>query len=244
MTQRIRFALAGLATALLAAGAGHAQAADAGGASKPRSKADSDVPTWYADALAHSESGLNITRFWSKGALMRAETVVGGHKIVTIVNGTMYYAFDTTGMNGVAIHRSPRAIAQDSPTRRPFGREAVNLLGQGAEKVGEEMLLGRPCELLRVTDRIGRREVWVTLDEPRLPLRIQVYHRKRARTQNTDYINWLSGIRIADAFFQPDSQVDFERYELEEYVTLSTTTGPIGSVPVLYADLLHGGRGD
>ena len=43
--------------------------------------------TWYAQALAHSEIGLNVTHFWSKGPLLRAETVVVGRRVVTIVNG-------------------------------------------------------------------------------------------------------------------------------------------------------------
>jgi hypothetical protein len=82
----------------------------------------------------------------------------------------------------------------------------------------------------------------VTRDERRLPLRIEVYDRRLARVQYTDFINWMSGLPIADAFFDPDPQVKLERYELEEYLRLTATRGPVGSVPVLYADLLHGIR--
>ena len=59
--------------------------------------------TWYAQALAYADVGINVTHFWSKGPLLRAETVVAGRRIVTIVNRDMYYAYDGLGRSGLAI---------------------------------------------------------------------------------------------------------------------------------------------
>ena len=51
-----------------------------------------------------------MTHFWSRGAAMRAETVVAGHRIVTIVKGEYYYAYDAIAKNGVQIRRTPAAV--------------------------------------------------------------------------------------------------------------------------------------
>ena len=73
-------------------------------------------PTWYAQALTRGDAGLNVTHFWSKGAKLRAETVVSGHKVVTIVHGEWYWAYDGLTLDGVAIRRDPRAVALDDAT--------------------------------------------------------------------------------------------------------------------------------
>jgi len=218
-------ALAGLLLAALAA------AARAGDASEP---------TWYATAVAHGDAGMNVTNFWSKGAKLRAETVIEGHRIVTIVNGRNYYAYDSLGAEGVAIVRAPKAIEQDDPKTRPFGREAVKLVEQGAERVREERIMGRLCEVYRVTDRQGRREVWVTKGEPHLPVRLSIFRRGLGVTQYTDYLNWRRGLEMPDAFFEPEDGVTLQRMDLETYVSRTLEKGPVGPVPVLYADLLHG----
>jgi hypothetical protein len=225
------FAAAGLA---LAAAAGDESRPDAGA---PEQR--SGPPTWYAQALARGDAGLNVTHFWSKGPLLRAETVVSGHKIVTIVNGEWYYAFDGLLERGMAIRRDDSAIARDAPGRRPFGNEYEILIEQGAEKVGEDTLLGRPSGIFRVTDEHGRRELWVTLDDARLPLRIEIFERSTGRKRYTDYINWRSSLFIPDAFFEPAPGVELERIDFEEYVRRSVETGPVGPVPVLYSNLLH-----
>src|SRR4029450_3514507 len=69
-------------------------------------KKPSGPPTWYAQALARGDAGLNVTHLWSKGASLRAETVVAGHKIVTIVHGDRYYAYD--GLTGEGVPNRPR----------------------------------------------------------------------------------------------------------------------------------------
>src|SRR5436309_3679663 len=103
----------------------------------------SGPPTWYAQALTRGEAGLNVTHFWSKGAMLRSETVVAGHKIVTIVRGERYYAYDGLTGEGLSIRREPATAAADRPDQRPFAREYDILIGQGAELVREETLLGR-----------------------------------------------------------------------------------------------------
>ena len=105
------------------------------------------LPTWYAQALATTEIGINVTHFWSKGPKLRAETVILGRRIVTIVNGDSYIAYDVLLRRGIIIGRSAAAIARDAPDRRPFGRELEQILGQGGEKVGDRRK-GR-IELLR-----------------------------------------------------------------------------------------------
>ncbi len=201
------------------------------------------VPTWYTQALAHSETaGLNVTYFWSKGPNLRAETVVSGHPVVTIVAGNTYYAYDALLREGVAIERAPEAIAQDGPERRPFGRELEILRQQGAEKVRQDRLLGADCDVWRVTDNHGKRELWVTRTTPSLPVRLEIYSRRTASTRTTDYLNWLSGLPIPDAFFAPAQDVKLARFSFEDYLEVTVNQGPVGPVPVLYADLLHGGR--
>lgn len=197
------------------------------------------VPTWYAQALARGAGGLNVTHFWSKGPWLRAETVVAGHKVVNIVKGPWYYTYDGLTKQGLAIRRDPKAEAQDSPSRRPFGREFEILTKQGAEQVSEEEALGRQVGVYRVTDMRGQREVWVTLDDQKLPLRLEIYDRKAQARRYTDYVNWQSAMAIPDGFFEPEPDVQLERLELEQYIKRTLEEGPVGAVPVLYADLLH-----
>jgi hypothetical protein len=213
---------------------------------KPKESARAEKPgentdhTWYAQALARGAAGLNVTHFWSKGPWLRAETVVGGHKVVNIVKGDWYYAYDGLTKRGLAIRRDPKAEAQDSPERRPFGREYEILLKQGAEQVGQDNAFGRPVGIYRVTDLRGKREVWVTQDEKKLPLRLEIYDRQTTGTRITDYVNWQSALPIPDSFFEPEPGVQIEKLELEQYIKRSIEEGPVGAVPVLYADLLHG----
>src|SRR5262245_530429 len=98
-------------------------------------KKPSGPPTWHAQTLTRGEAGLNVTHFWSKGAMLRAETVVAGHKIVTIVRGDRYYAYDGLTGSGLAIRREPATVAADRADVRPFAREYEILTHQGAELV-------------------------------------------------------------------------------------------------------------
>ena len=242
-----RTALAALALIALAAaaraeekGAPAAPPAREEAAASASEPASNGVPTWYAQALARGAGGLNVTHFWSKGPWLRAETVIAGHKVVNIVKGSWYYTYDGLTKRGLAIRRDPKAEAADSPTRRPFGREYEILIGQGAEQIGEQDALGRKVGVYRVTDMRGQREVWVTLDEQKLPLRLEIYDRKSQGRRFTDYVNWQSALIIPDVFFDPEPDVQLERLDLEQYIRRSVEEGPVGAVPVLYADLLHG----
>jgi hypothetical protein len=224
------------ALALTALGAAAARAEDPAPAARP----PAGPPTWFSQAISHSDAGLNVSYFWSKGSRLRAETVIAGRRVTTLVTGDTYYAYDAVSQNGVAIGRNPKAIAADARGERPFGREFEKLVSQGAERVREEEIMGRECEVYRLTDQLGRRELWVTKDELRLPVRVVVYRRDTQKTTATDFINWLTGLSIADSFFQPESSVAFERIDFETYVKRSSTGEPIGPVPVLYTDLLVG----
>ncbi len=163
---------------------------------------------------------------------------------MNIVKGPWYYAYDGLTRKGLAIRRDPKAEAQDSPTRRPFGREYEILTNQGAELVREEEVLGRKAGVYRVTDSRGRRETWVTQDPTRLTLRLEIYDRQAQARRYTDYVNWQSALIIPDAFFDVEPDVQIERLELEQYIKRTLNEGPVGAVPVLYADLLHAKHDD
>lgn len=246
MRARLRIAACLLGGALaLQAGAAPAAEGQAAGRGAKAAPAKTDgkgqpkpLHTWYAQVLTRGAGGLNVTHFWSKGPKLRAETVVAGHRVITIVSGEWYYAYDGLQNEGVAIKRDPQVVALDRPDRRPFGDELEILLAQGAEKVKEEDVMGRHAGLYQVTDDLGRRQLWVTLDPQKLPLHLEIYDRQTAERQYIDYLNWQSELPIPDAFFQPEANVHFDRMTFEEYARQSSLKGPVGPVPVLYKKLL------
>lgn len=220
--------------------AGLAVAQETGGA-EPAQALPLEVPnTWYAQALAYSDVGINVTHFWSKDQKLRAETVIAGRRIVTIVSGNFYYAYDATGNNGIAVGRSEVALRQDASRKRPFGNEVDAVVRQGAEPVGVEQLGGREVEVFRVTDGLGRRQVWATRDELRLPLRIEIYRRSNRSKLRTDFLSWQRGLPLSEEFFSPPSGLVLVRLSYDEYIAKQAERKPFGPVPVLYGDLLHG----
>ena len=206
----------------------------------PPPKPAPGTSTWFVQTLSHSDAGLNVAYFWSKGAKLRTETVIAGRRVTTIVSGNTYYAYDAVAQVGVAVGRSPKAIAQDARGERPFGREFENLVAMGAEPVRDDKVMGRECEVFRLTDAVGRRELCVTKDKHRLPVRVTVYRRDTQSTTTTDFVNWLTGLAIADTFFEAESTVAMERFDLDTYTKRTATGEPVGPVPVLYTDLLVG----
>ena len=50
----------------------------------------------------------------------------------------------------------------------------------------------------------------------------------------------VGGLPIGDAFFRPDSGIEIALLTYQEYVDKQAAREPIGPVPVLYGDLLHG----
>jgi outer membrane lipoprotein-sorting protein len=224
MTWRVVIRGAGaVLAAALAAGSAHA--GDEGGGAPE---------TWFARMLARNGSQLNVTYFWSKGPMMRAESVIAGQLIVTIVNGDTYYTYSPSGGGGLAVARAPEAIAADADNVRPFGREVEVLMQQGAEKVGEETLRGRPCDVYRVSDATGRRTVWVTQGEPSVTSRIEIFQRATGTTQYLDYDQWVRGIPLADGFFEPHGGLRLKRYELDEYLLEATRDGTLGAIQFLH----------
>jgi hypothetical protein len=185
------------------------------------------------------ETPLRVEHFWSKGRRLRVHTVLAGHPVVTIVNGDRYYVLDELTGTGVAIRRNPAARRADAGGARPFGNDAERILREGGEKVRSERLAGTSCDVYRITDAKGRREVWVTQEEPRLPVRVEIFERISGRSGRHDYLDWSRDVPMPDAFFEPDPRFTIESLEYEEYLT-KATEGPVGPAPVFYSDLLHG----
>ena len=204
---------------------------------------EDDEPTvnsWYAQTVARSSAGLNVNYFWSLGTKFRAETVVAGHKVVTIVSGDTYYAYNAVLMHGIAVRRTAAAIAADTSKRRPFGNEAEVLLGQGAEKTREEVLYNIPSDVYQISNDAGRQVLWVTQDSRRLPIRVEIYERRTGSTSYKEYFDWQIGIRIAEEFFDPEPAVKLKHFTFDEYVKNSDDQEVMGLAPILYEDLLLG----
>lgn len=216
-----------------------AQAADE---KKKDAKAPAKGPaSWYAQRITHGDTGVAVENYWSKGRKLRAEIVVQGASVHTIVAGEFYVIVDMTNQTGVRIRRSPKALALDAkkPNERPFGGEGEDLRAKGAEVVRSDNLGGRPCRVLRLTDDVGKREVWVSDDKKQLPLRIEFWARESGIHTTTDYLDWISDLALADSFFEPDPRIPLETVEYEDYLK-RVGSGPVGPAPVLFAPLLHG----
>jgi hypothetical protein len=196
--------------------------------------------SWYAQTFARSDSGVNVTNMWSSKSQFRAETVTRGHKLVTIVRGDTYYVYDELTMTGIAIRRAPAAIAADSRNPRPFGNEAPILVEEGGEKIREETIVGQRADVYQITDGDGRRMVWVTQDDRRLPIRVEVFGRKSGSTRYKEYVDWVVGLPLTDAFFEPAPGVQLERFEFDEYIAKTIERDPVVAIPILYGELLHG----
>jgi len=229
-----RLAAALLGLALVALGNAAIAAEKNAGDEKPA------IASWYAETVSHSDSGMNVTHLWSLDSRFRAETVIRGLELVTIVSGDTYYTYDATTMTGIAIRRAPAAIAEDKRAPRPFGNELDLLIRDGGEKVREETVAGRGADLYRVTDDNGARNVWVTQDDRRLPIRVEVFNRKSGSKRYKEYIDWAAGLPLADAFFVPDPRVSLQRFELDEYVAKVLAKDPATAIPILYGELLNG----
>ena len=230
--------------ALVAALLCFATIAHAADEKKKKAAAEDDAKppsSWYAERLTHGDAGVAVEHFWSKGRKLRAEIVVQGAAVQTLVSGEFYTIVDATNLRGVRIRRSPEALALDKkkPTERPFGREGEELLAAGAEVVRSDNLGDRPCRVLRLTNEQGKREVWVTDDKKKMPLRIEFFGRDSGIHTTTDYIDWISDIPLPDSYFEPDPRATLETVEYADYLERSGK-GPVGPAPVLFSPLLHG----
>ena len=197
--------------------------------------------TWHATAFFSSKSQYRIIHYWSAGSSMRAESVIGGHPITTIVRDDRYVAIDRLTGKALDIERAKRASEEDKGRLRPFGIELDELRRAGAEKVEETRMSGVPVEVWRLTDKASRRTVWVTKAEPRVPLRAETFVRGSSDTITFEYSNWVFDLDIPEEFFETPSDLDVERLDYDEYEEKSAK-GPVGPAPILYPDMLHGGK--
>jgi outer membrane lipoprotein-sorting protein len=238
MTKRPRIALALLAAllflaALSASGDEPVESAeDTSSAAPPRD-------TWHATTYVKSSMGLHVIHYWSKRSWMRAQTTLDGHPVVTIVRDGDYIGFDALTGRGVRVRRAPEAVKEDRDRTRPFGNDLAELIAQGADKVEESERSGRAVEIWQKTDGAGRRKLWVTSDEPRLPMRLEVFVRAGSETITTDYADWTKGLKIPDSFFEAPSNVTLETLDYPAYMEASAVRR-VG--PVLYPELLHGSK--
>jgi hypothetical protein len=195
--------------------------------------------TWYAHRITQGDTPLIVEYLWSKGPKQRAEVVIGGLPIVTLVNGERYMIIDRLTNTGVSIQRSPAAIREDGTRSRPFGNEGKELREAGAEKVSTDTIAGRKCDRYRLTNREGRKEVCVTLDEKRLPLQLKVWQRSTGKEAVKHYVDWTSALPLPDEFFEPDPAVTLEHLSYDDYLRRASDE-PIGPAPPLFGHLLHG----
>jgi hypothetical protein len=201
--------------------------------------------SWHAERLTTGAGAPRVERLWSKGAAMRAELVLGGHLVITYVKGDRYVVVDGLTGKGTSIQRNPKAIAEDAKRGRPFGSEQELLIAMGAEKVKTEGAGDGACDLYRITDQAGRREVCVTTDGEKLPLVVRGWDRKSGAESETRYIGWskdLEGknVAIADSFFTPDPRIALESFTFEAFMAKAQAGENAAVAPILYPDLLVG----
>lgn len=199
------------------------------------------LDTWYASRMTMGGAPVLVEYFWSMGHRMRAQSVVGGRPLLTLVNEKRYIIIDGMARTGISIERSPIAIRQDADRGRPFGNEAERMIAGGAEMVGTTVVAGQDAERYRVTDAAGRREVWVTKDELRVPIQVMRRDRRSGTEIHSQYLDWNHGVALPDAFFEPPPDVTLESYTYDAYIEASQK-GAVGPAPPFYADLLHGVR--
>jgi hypothetical protein len=194
---------------------------------------------WHVQRVAEGPTGVSITYFWSKGRSMRAVTVVQGRPILTLIYRDWYYVIDEVSGTGLAVQRSTQALQEDAAGGRPFAQEAELIIAQGAELVRTEKLGPTTTEVWRLTDRTGRREVWMPAGGERIPLRAVIFDRAVAEEHTVRYLGWTRNLELRDDFFRPDPRIQLERLTYAEYLK-RTAAGPVGPAPVLYNTLLHG----
>ncbi len=209
--------------------------------SEPEQESSSDFSNWYVSAILSGRDGYRVTHYWSRGSTVRAQTLVGIHPVITIVRGDRYWAYDELGKEGIEIKRSPLALAEAAKGMRPFANDLKDLIRANGEKVETGLLSGVPAETWRVTNEAGRRTVWVTVGEPRVPLRVENFNRETGDSATLNYSNWASGFDLPASAFEPPADVRFEKYEYDEYLEKSLK-GFVGPVPIFHPKLLHGPR--
>ena len=153
-----------------------------------------------------------IIQYWALGSRLRAEAVVRGQNVVTVVNGEFYYAWNALTNSGYRIRRPPEAIAADADRSRPFALQLEQILAEGGEKIRDETIEGIEVEVYRVTDEKGRRTLQVQKGPGQIPIRLEAYDRTTGGEWRLDWINWIAGVMIPESFFEPPSEVKFEEF--------------------------------
>lgn len=195
--------------------------------------------TWYAEKYAAGDAPVRVEHLWSRGSLFRSDAVVAGHTITTIIKGDQYIIIDQLLGTGVSITRAPEAAADQAAYPRPFGNELESLIEAGGEFIKVEDFGGNQCDLYRLTDSQGRREVCATKDEPKLPVLLRVWLRQSQRRIEARYLNWSYSMAIPEAFFDPDPRIALTKISYEEYVDRAAKDLVLPAPP-LYRELLHG----
>ncbi len=195
--------------------------------------------SWFAEKYAAGDVPVRVEYLWSKGPLFRSEAIIAGHPIVTIVRGDQYIIIDRLTRKGVSIQRSARAIAEQKGSERPFGNELTSLLAAGGEFVGTQDFAGKRCDLYRLTNGEGRREVCATQDEAKLPVLLRVWMRKSKRQVEGRYVNWVNTLDIPDSYFEPDPRIPLRPISYQQYLEHAHLDLELPAPP-LYRDLLHG----
>lgn len=200
----------------------------------------SDPPgSYYSMTLGRSSFDLIVANYWSLGPLLRSQTIIAGHLIVTLVDEKYYYTYDAVTRKGYRIGRSKSAIARDKTRLRPFALDYTDLIAEGGEKVREESLNGIQVDVYRVTDQQGRRTLWVTQNSLKFPVKLETYDRKTARTSVLDWVQWIPGIDLEKDFFEPPPKLDLRRFDDYSEFREALKEGPISPSPPLFHHLLH-----
>ena len=197
--------------------------------------------TWHATVFFSSGGSYRIIHYWSDGPTMRAETLIGGHPITTIIRADRYSAYDRLTGKALDVERSPAAVQADHGRIRPFAIELDELKRAGGEKIEETTMSGVPVDVWRLTDDRGRRTVWVSKSEPYVPIRAETFVRGSSQTLTFDYSNWGFDLEMPASFFALPSDAVVERYGYAAFEK-KTAKEPLGPAPILYPDLLHGGK--
>lgn len=196
--------------------------------------------TWYAQRISGGDTPFRVEHFWSKGRMVRMETVIRAQPFVTYVEGEYYTVVDPVARKGLAIRRNASAIKidRDRSGERPFATDATRLIEAGAEKVGSEKVAGRMCNHYRATNKLARSEAWVTDDKYQIPLRVVRFDRTTNATFREDFLDWARELKLPDAFFKPEAGIAIERIEYKAYLERDRASATL--MPVLLEDLLHG----
>jgi hypothetical protein len=233
-----RAGLRGLVLVLLVAAAA---GAPAGARAADEAKSSTAPKTWHATVFFSNGASYRIIHYWSDGAKMRAETLISGHPVATIIRGDRYIALDRLTGKALDIERAPAAILADQGRPRPFGIELDELKKAGGERIEDTTMSGVPVEVWRLTDDTSRRTVWVSKKPPHVPIRAETFVRGSSQTLTFDYSNWSFDLEMPAAFFAPPSETLVDRFGYAEFGEKSAKA-PIEGPPILYPDLLHGGQ--